>query len=59
MTRKLIGAAFLSLDGVIQGPGNPDEDPSGGFRFSGWSVPYMDDSAARKLEKIFNEPEYD
>ena len=34
--RKLIVAEHISLDGVIQGPGSPEEDPSGGFRFGGW-----------------------
>jgi len=41
--RKLTGAVFLSLDGVIQAPGGPDEDPSSGFRFGGWVQPFWDE----------------
>ena len=41
--RKLTGAMFQSLDGVIQAPGGPDEDPSGGFRFGGWVQPFWDE----------------
>jgi len=42
--RKLIASAFVSLDGVMQAPGGPEEDPTGGFAFGGWTVPYWDDS---------------
>lgn len=42
--RKLIAAAFVSLDGVMQAPGGTDEDPSNGFAFGGWTVPYWDES---------------
>jgi dihydrofolate reductase len=38
--RKLTGAAFVSLDGVMQAPGGPEEDPTGGFRFGGWVAPH-------------------
>jgi len=41
--RKLIVAEHISLDGVIQAPGGPDEDPSGEFRLGGWTVPYAHD----------------
>jgi dihydrofolate reductase len=48
--RKLIASTFVSLDGVMQAPGGPDEDPTGGFAFGGWVFPYwgedMDPSMA-------------
>jgi dihydrofolate reductase len=41
--RKLAVNTFMSLDGVMQAPGGPDEDPTGGFTLGGWAVNYMDD----------------
>lgn len=41
---KLVVTAFVSLDGVVQAPGGPDEDRSGGFRHGGWAAPYFDDA---------------
>jgi dihydrofolate reductase len=40
---KLTGAVFLSLDSVMQAPGGPEEDPTGGFRFGGWVQPFWDE----------------
>jgi dihydrofolate reductase len=57
--RKLTGAFFQSLDGVIQGGGGPDEDPSGGFGFGGWTVPLTDDSMNAATDKLYIEPDYD
>jgi dihydrofolate reductase len=52
--RKLIAVEFVTLDGVMQGLGSPDEDRDGGFEHSGWSAPYFDDvqaaAAAESLE---------
>jgi dihydrofolate reductase len=39
---RLILSEFISLDGVVQAPGGPDEDTDGGFRHGGWSMPYFD-----------------
>jgi dihydrofolate reductase len=54
--RKLIVAEFISLDGIIQGPGGPDEDPSGEFRFGGWQVPYDDEAIGQAVLDLFSQP---
>ena len=41
--RKLVVIEFMSLDGVVQSPGHPEEDTEGGFRHGGWHQPYFDD----------------
>ncbi|GAA2772178.1 dihydrofolate reductase family protein [Streptomyces showdoensis] len=47
---------FLTLDGVHQAPGGPEEDPSGGFDLGGWSVPYGDEDFGRFITEVFERP---
>ena len=54
--RKLIVAEHMSLDGVIQGPGGPREDPSGGFTLGGWSMPYGGGAIAESVRELFAQP---
>jgi dihydrofolate reductase len=54
--RKIIVAEHISLDGVIQGPGSPKEDPSDDFRLGGWTVPYVDEAIGQALQDLFSEP---
>lgn len=49
--RKLVAGTFLTLDGVMQAPGGPDEDRDGGFEHGGWLVPYFDDKFARIMSE--------
>jgi dihydrofolate reductase len=50
--RKLIATTMVSLDGVMQAPGGPEEDPTGGFAFGGWSFPYWDDAPGRSMNGL-------
>jgi dihydrofolate reductase len=51
--RKIIVGAMVSMDGVMQAPGAPTEDPTKGFKFGGWVMPYFDQEFGEELECIF------
>jgi dihydrofolate reductase len=53
--RKIIVGAQVSIDGVMQAPGGPTEDPTKGFRFGGWAMPYFDSVFGEEIERIFRE----
>ncbi|NTJ07104.1 dihydrofolate reductase family protein [Rhizobium lusitanum] len=54
--RKVIAATFISLDGVMQAPGGPQEDPSGGFEHGGWTFHYFDEATGKALFEVFDKP---
>lgn len=51
---KLVSTVFVTLDGVHQAPGGPQEDPSGGFDQGGWSFPYGDDDFGGFVTEVFD-----
>jgi dihydrofolate reductase len=54
--RKLVINTFASLDGVMQAPGGPEEDPTGGFELGGWSVPFWDDRMGEAMTEFMGKP---
>jgi len=52
--RKLVVLTFVTLDGVMQAPGGPEEDPSDGFRYGGWSFPYFDEFMGQVMATQMN-----
>lgn len=54
--RKVIVSAMVSLDGVMQAPGGPEEDPTGGFSYGGWVAPLADDVFDEVIGKLFSQP---
>jgi dihydrofolate reductase len=56
--RKIIVLSFITLDGVMQAPGGPQEDPSGGFKFGGWSAPYDDEVGGKVVQEELKPADY-
>jgi len=54
--RKIIVLSFITLDGVMQGPGGPAEDTSGNFTLGGWTVPYFDDFLGNVVTEQMSHP---
>ena len=54
--RRLMVTAFMTLDGVVQAPGGPEEDDSGGFAFGGWAHPYWDDVLDQTMAQVMGVP---
>jgi dihydrofolate reductase len=54
--REVITGAFVSLDGVMQAPGGPEEDPTHGFELGGWVVPYVDEVFGQAINEMFGRP---
>lgn len=51
--RRIVGGAFISLDGIIQAPGGPDEDPTGGFAHGGWMEPIFEEGVGHQVDTLF------
>ena len=56
--RKIIVITMITLDGVMQAPGGPEEDPSNGFRYGGWTAPFTDDNGSEFFQKNMRPAEY-
>jgi dihydrofolate reductase len=56
--RKIVVLSMITLDGVLQAPGGPKEDVSGGFKYGGWSEPYMDDVFVKVMTEELKPADY-
>jgi dihydrofolate reductase len=53
--RKIIVGAQVSIDGIMQAPGGPTEDPTKGFKFGGWAMPFFDQESGEEMDRFFKE----
>ena len=53
--RRIVVGAMVSMDGIMQAPGGPTEDPTEGFEFGGWVMPYFDQEFGEELDRVFKE----
>jgi len=56
--RKIIVLSMITLDGVMQAPGGPGEDTSGGFEYGGWVAPYGDEASGKVMGKLMKPADY-
>ncbi len=56
--RKIVVLSMITLDGVMQAPGGPEEDTSGGFKYGGWVAPYFDEDYGKVMEKQLKPTDY-
>jgi dihydrofolate reductase len=56
--RKITVITMITLDSVMQAPGGPEEDPSGGFKYGGWTAPFTDDNESEFFQKNMKPAEY-
>jgi dihydrofolate reductase len=56
--RKIIVISMITLDGVMQAPGGPEEDTSGGFKYGGWTAPYGDEAGGKVVQKQMQPADY-
>ena len=56
--RKIIVLSMITIDGVMQAPGGPQEDTSGGFKYGGWTAPYGDEVSGKILKEELKQADY-
>ena len=54
--RKIVVNTFMTLDGIMQAPGGPEEDPTGGFKWGGWSVNFWDEMMGKVMDEVIARP---